>query len=39
LGRNWDTWFGMAPQWVPFWKVPAHYTVAGRDSDSPVASE
>lgn len=39
VGRGWDSWFGMAPQWVPFWKVPAHYTVAGRDSDIPVASE
>jgi thioredoxin reductase len=40
VGRGWDSWFGMAPQWVPFWKVPSHYTASGREADGePVASE
>ncbi len=39
VGRGWDSWFGMAPQWVPFWKVPSHYTVSGREPEGPVASE
>lgn len=37
--EHWDTWFGMHAQWVPFWEVPARYTVAGNDPTGPVASE
>lgn len=37
--EHWDTWFGMHAQWVPFWEVPARYTVAGNDATGPVASE
>ena len=39
MSAHWDTWFGMAAQWRPFWNVPATYTAAERDLDSPVASE
>lgn len=39
LAEHWDTWFGMAAQWRPFWEVPAHYTVAGNDATQPAASE
>lgn len=27
---QWDTWFGMPSQYVPYWDAPRHYTVAGR---------
>ena len=37
--EHWDTWFGMHAQWVPFWEVPARYTVATNDATGPVASE
>lgn len=37
--EHWDTWFGMHPQWVPFWEVPDRYTVATNDATGPVASE
>jgi thioredoxin reductase len=39
MARHWDTWFGMPAQYVPFWEVPAQYTVAGRPRDDEVASE
>ena len=39
LAEHWDTWFGMAAQWRPFWDVPAYYTVAGSDPAQPAASE
>ena len=39
MARHWDVWFGMAAQYVPYWEAPARYTVAGRDTASPVASE
>jgi hypothetical protein len=39
MARHWDTWFGMAAQYVPFWQVPARYTAAGRPRDREVPSE
>jgi hypothetical protein len=40
LEAHWDSWFGMASQWVPFWRAEAHYTAAGREQGGgPVASE
>lgn len=39
LGEHWDSWFGMASQWVPFWKTPVQYTAASRELNTPVASE
>jgi thioredoxin reductase len=36
---HWDSWFGMAAQWVPYWRVQPGYTAASRDLHSPVASE
>ena len=39
MAREWDVWFGMAAQYVPYWEAPARYTAAGRDTTSPVASE
>jgi thioredoxin reductase len=39
INAHWDSWFAMAAQWEPFWRVPATYTAAGRDLSSAVASE
>ena len=33
MTQQWDTWFGMPSQYVPYWDAPTHYTVAGRPSD------
>ena len=39
MTEQWDTWFGMPTQWVPFWEIEGGYTVAGSDRDGPAASE
>lgn len=39
LGKHWDSWFGMASQWVPFWQPMPLYTAAGRERGGAVASE
>ncbi|OXC73058.1 Sarcosine oxidase alpha subunit [Caballeronia sordidicola] len=39
LGEHWDSWFGMASQWVPFWRPVPLYTAAGRERGTSVASE
>jgi hypothetical protein len=31
--HQWDTWFGMPPQYVPYWDAPRFYTVANRATD------
>lgn len=36
---HWDTWFGMASQYQPFWDIRESYTAAGRDLSGKVASE
>jgi hypothetical protein len=33
MTEHWDTWFGMPPQYVPYWDAPRFYTVAGRATD------
>jgi thioredoxin reductase len=33
MTEHWDTWFGMPSQYVPYWDVPPHYTVAARPAD------
>jgi NADPH-dependent 2,4-dienoyl-CoA reductase/sulfur reductase-like enzyme len=30
MTEHWDTWFGMPPQYVPYWDAPHFYTVTGR---------
>ncbi len=30
MAAHWDTWFGMAAQYVPFWDAPRHYKAATR---------
>ncbi|CAN7712243.1 FAD-dependent oxidoreductase [Caballeronia sp. LjRoot34] len=39
LREHWDSWFGMASQWVPFWRPVPLYTAAGRERGAAVASE
>ncbi|TKT78236.1 FAD-dependent oxidoreductase [Aquamicrobium sp. LC103] len=36
---HWDVWFGIHPQWRPYWEVPEFYTVATNDAAAPAASE
>jgi hypothetical protein len=33
MTEQWDTWFGMTPQYVPHWEAPRFYTVAGRATE------
>jgi NADPH-dependent 2,4-dienoyl-CoA reductase/sulfur reductase-like enzyme len=33
MTEQWDTWFGMPPQYVPYWDAPRFYTVADRATD------
>jgi NADPH-dependent 2,4-dienoyl-CoA reductase/sulfur reductase-like enzyme len=33
MTEHWDTWFGMPPQYVPYWDAPRFYKVAGRATD------
>lgn len=33
VSEHWDTWFGMPPQYVPYWDAPEFYTVAARVTD------
>jgi hypothetical protein len=33
IRANWDSWFGMPRQWVPYWEAEEEYTVAGLPKD------
>jgi len=39
LAAHWDTWFGMASQYAPYWDIREPYTAAGRVQGGKVASE
>jgi thioredoxin reductase len=39
MGEGWESWFGIASQWVPFWRTPPAYTVAGGRGEEPAAGE
>jgi thioredoxin reductase len=39
MNEHWDSWFGMASQWVPFWRVPPTYTASARAPDEPAGGE
>lgn len=41
MAEQWDTWFGMASQYLPPWEVAPEYTAAGRERAGPgeVSSE
>jgi NADPH-dependent 2,4-dienoyl-CoA reductase/sulfur reductase-like enzyme len=34
MTEHWEVWFGMPPQYVPYWEAPRFYTVAGRATGS-----
>jgi len=39
MAAHWDTWFGMAAQYVPFWDAPRHYRAATRPIRGKAPSE
>lgn len=39
IGAQWDSWFGMPRQWVPFWDVEEKYTVASLATEKAHVSE
>lgn len=39
LGAHWDSWFGMASQWIPFWRIGADGGIAECGTDEPVSGE
>jgi NADPH-dependent 2,4-dienoyl-CoA reductase/sulfur reductase-like enzyme len=39
MARQWDVWFGMHAQYVPFQEVPPRYTAAGRKLGGSVMQE
>lgn len=39
IAAAWDSWFGMPRQWVPFWDVEEHYTVAALATEKEHVSE
>lgn len=39
IAEVWDSWFGMPRQWVPFWDVEPHYTVASLATEKDHVSE
>lgn len=39
IAAQWDSWFGMPRQWVPFWDVEQKYTVAALATEKEHVSE
>lgn len=39
IAEQWDSWFGMPRQWVPFWDVEDAYTVAALQTEKEHVSE
>ncbi len=39
LGTHWDSWFGMASQWIPFWRIGPNGGIAECGTDDPVTGE
>ena len=39
LGAHWDSWFGMASQWIPFWRIGPDGNAAECGADEPVTGE
>ncbi|MFT3688269.1 FAD-dependent oxidoreductase [Paenirhodobacter sp.] len=39
IAAQWDSWFGMPRQWVPFWEVEEKYTVAALATERAHVSE
>jgi thioredoxin reductase len=39
MGEGWESWFGIASQWIPFWRIPPEYSAAAGCAQEPVAGE
>jgi NADPH-dependent 2,4-dienoyl-CoA reductase/sulfur reductase-like enzyme len=39
LGAHWDSWFGMASQWIPFWRIGPDGSLAECGAGEPVTGE
>ena len=39
MGEGWESWFGIASQWVPFWRIPPAYCAAASAPQEPVPGE
>lgn len=39
MGEGWESWFGIASQWVPFWRVPPEYRACASAPQEPVPGE
>ncbi|MBW4053113.1 MAG: BFD/(2Fe-2S)-binding domain-containing protein, partial [Proteobacteria bacterium] len=39
MGEGWESWFGIASQWVPFWCVPPGYFASAGGTQEPVPGE
>lgn len=37
MGEGWESWFGIASQWIPFWRLPAACSAAQSCAEEPVA--
>ncbi|MGH8302814.1 MAG: NAD(P)/FAD-dependent oxidoreductase, partial [Steroidobacteraceae bacterium] len=39
MGEGWESWFGIASQWIPFWRLSPSNSVADCEAEEPVAGE
>jgi len=39
MGEGWESWFGIASQWIPFWRLSPAHSAAECDAEEPVAGE
>ena len=39
MGEGWESWFGIAAQWVPYWRVPPGYRACAGGAQEPVPGE
>jgi thioredoxin reductase len=39
MREGWESWFGIASQWIPFWRLSPSYSAADCGAEEPVAGE
>jgi thioredoxin reductase len=39
MGEGWESWFGIASQWIPFWRIPPGYSATAGCAEEPAAGE
>lgn len=39
MGEGWESWFGIASQWIPFWRLSPSCSAADCAAEEPVAGE